>query len=308
MEPLLEFINQLIQSTETRINLFTFGIGYNVNTQLLTLMASQNNGLSVFLGDDEVEEIITGFYLMIRNPVLINTTMTFDPPNTVLEAYPDPLPNLYQGIQMIVSGRYSESLTVTVNLDGERFGLPVHYDYEMALVDSTATQYQFLTKMWAIAKIEHLLIAYYSLDPNSLEAQALMEEIIEISLAYGVICPFTSFSGPPTGIEEGGLVGDNSHQIAGKYELLGNFPNPFNPSTTIRFQVNADLHDVVLIKIYNIKGELVKVLAVNVNGAGRYEVTWDGTSQNGIPVTGGVYIYTINFGDGLLASTMVYLK
>ncbi|MBU0517586.1 VWA domain-containing protein [bacterium] len=306
-DALLDLIDSLFAANEAQICLFNFGIGADVNAQFLTILATQHNGLSVFLGDDEVEEVITNFYLQIRNPVLLNTTMSFIPGGVVVETYPDPLPNLYQGIQMIVSGRYSEGTTLTVNLDGEQFGLPVHYEYEMELVDSTVTQYQFLTKLWAKSKIEHLLVEYYLLDPESPEAEAIMNQIIQISVDYGVLCPFTSFSGP-SGIEEE-LEGRNKNQyMAGDYHLLGNFPNPFNPATTIRFQVNNNLHQIVMIKIYNVKGELVKLLPVSVQGAGIYEVKWDGVTQKGLLAAGGVYIYTVDFGDAILASTMTYLK
>jgi len=304
---LVNYIDMLFDQNEATVCLFNFGIGGDVNVQLLTTLANNQNGLAVFLGDDELEEVITYFYLQIRNPVLLNTTMSFIPAGLIVETYPDPLPNLYQGIQMIVSGRYSESSTVTVNLDGEQFGLPVHYEYDMELADSSVTQYQFLTKLWAKSKIEHLLVEYYLLDPGSLEAEAIMNEIIQISIDYGVLSPFTSFTGP-TGLEEEPEKGGLSQMIANDYRLLGNFPNPFNPATTIRFEVMNNLHQIVIVKIYNVKGELVKLLPINVHGPGIYEIKWDGLTQKGVPAAGGIYVYTVDFGDAILAATMTYLK
>ncbi len=306
-ELLLAHVYDLIITTETNINLFTFGIGSDANPQLLTLLAAQNNGLCVILGSDELEEAITAFYLQIRNPVLINTEISFSPDNIVCEVYPDPSPNLYQGIQMIVSGRYSEPSLITVSLDGNAFGQPVNYEYEMSLSDSVNSQYQFLTKLWAKSKIEHLLVEYYSLDPSSPQAEAIKEQIIDLSIAYGVLSPFTNYSGPGVGVIEEEIL-QSEDSILAPFELLGNYPNPFNPSTTISFNVKNDYAGIVLVKIYNAKGQFVKLLALQINGPGIYDIFWDGSNKDGEIVASGLYLYTVDFGNAILASKMMMLK
>ena len=302
---LVTHVTDLIETTETRIFLYSFGIGPSVNQQLLTLMSAQNNGLAEFLGNDQLEERITDFYLKIRNPVLLNTQVTFSS-NWVHEIYPDPLPNLYIGQQMLVTGRYLQPGPVTVTLSGQAFNQNVSYGYNLNLSDSAAGSYQFLTKIWAKQKIENLLIEYYSLDPNTPQAMALKQEIIDLSIAYGVISPFTSF-GNPTGVpgEEGT---EEEVNIPGNYKLLGNYPNPFNPSTTIKFGVGKNLFKIVNIKIYNSAGQLVKILSVNVTGKGVYEVKWDGTLADGIVAPSGLYFYIVDFGDEILSSKMILLK
>ncbi len=304
-ERLLEHIHDLITQTETNINLFTFGIGHDVNHQLLTLMASENQGLSVFLEDDEVEDIISNFYLMIRNPVLLNTSISFIPDMVIREVYPDPLPNLYQGSQMIVSGRYSEPSLVTVQLDGTAFGNPVGYQYDMDLADTEIGDYQFLTKLWAKSKIEHLLIKYYSLDPDSPEAGEIMELIIEISVAYGVLCPFTGFEGPADAED---AEGSDEEVPKARYTLLGNYPNPFDSNTTISFHVNENVTKIVYVRIYNVMGRLVRVIPMAVRGNGVYGCIWNGLDQDGRQVEAGTYFYIIDFGDAVLSSRMVFLR
>ncbi|MFC2087979.1 VWA domain-containing protein [Calditrichota bacterium] len=76
---LVDHINQLIISAETNIIVFCFGIGSYVNEQLLTLISSSNNGIAEFLKDDELYSRITKFYLKIRNPVLLDTDISFSP-------------------------------------------------------------------------------------------------------------------------------------------------------------------------------------------------------------------------------------
>ena len=191
-QELLDFIENLVNQLEATIMINAFGIGNNVNVQLLSLLAANNNGLAEFLGDDELESRITEFYLKIRNPVLLNTQMSFTP-NVLYDIYPDPMPNLYIGQQMLAAGRYDEAPPVSLTFSGTRFGQPVEYNYDLNLVDTSIINYQFIPKVWAKKKIENLLVIYYSLDPNSSQAIEIKNQIIWLSIKYGVLSPFTTF-------------------------------------------------------------------------------------------------------------------
>ena len=307
MTGILNRVTALIAQYETKLMLFTFGIGGDVNQQLLTLLATQNNGLAEFLGSDELEARITEFYLKIRNPVLLNTEMSFSS-NMMIETYPSPLPNLYKGEQLLVAGRYVEPVPVTVTFSGEAFGQPVIYHYDLALQDSIVDKYQFLTKVWAKKKIEYLLIQYYSLNPDSPEAKTIKNQIVDLSLSYAVLSPFTSMSGgDPVAIES-----DEDSQypdlIPERYTLLGNYPNPFNPGTTITFQINHEMYGIVMIRIYDTLGKLVRILSITVHGTGLYQVYWDGRFENGTVASSGTYLYILDFGDALLAGKMNLIK
>jgi hypothetical protein len=76
------------------------------------------------------------------------------------------------------------------------------------------------------------------------------------------------------------------------YALHQNFPNPFNPTTNIRF----DLKDAgeVDIAVYNLLGQKVKTLTTGDLTAGYHEVVWDGTDNHGVTVSAGVYIYSLS--------------
>lgn len=300
---LLAHVRNLIVSTETNIFLYCFGIGSDVNVQLLTLLGSQNNGLAEFLGNDELYSRITDFYLRIRNPVLLSPSISFSPAN-VIEVYPSPLPNLYKGQQMIVSGRYLQAGQVTVTLSGYAFNHPVSYQYSFNRIDSADSRYQFLTKIWAKQKIEYLLILYYALNPNDPAAIALKNQIIQLSIAYGVLSPFTSY-GSITGTPE---AGNEISVNAETYVLSGNYPNPFNPSTTIRLKVNKNIFNTGYIRIYNTLGQLVKVIEFRINGKGNYEILWNGELISGKKAPSGVYFYVVDIGDVLLSSKMILMK
>lgn len=215
---LITYVHDLIQQTGNTICLFTFGIGSDVNTQLLTQLAIQNNGLSQFVGSESLFVVISEFYLKIRNPVIMNTNISFSN-SYINEVYPDPLPNLYKGSQMIVTGRYLEAIETVISLTGTAFGDSVNYNYSVLFSDSANTEYQFLTKIWAKQKIEHLLVEYYGMDTLSAPAQAIKAEIIWLSVNYGVICPWTQFG--PNEISEEEVDVSYPENLSKPYEIIG---------------------------------------------------------------------------------------
>jgi len=298
---LLNHVRTLIQSTETNIFLFSFGIGTDVDQQLLTLMSSQNNGFAEFLLNDEIESRITNFYRRIKNPVLLSPSVTFSSPD-INNVFPNSLPNLYIGQQMIVSGRYTVAGMLNVTLSGRAFNQPVTYNYNFTRIDTPDVRYQFLTKIWAKQKIENLLVVYYSLNPNSPEAIALRQQIIALSVAYGVISPFTSFGPPTNSPSQEELVGQDLN-FPGDFKLLGNYPNPFNPTTTIKFIVKNDLSGVAVIRIYNILGVEIDRLTIDLNGSGIYSVLW-----NADRFSSGAYFYSVDLGGEVMFSKMLLLK
>ncbi len=248
-DQLIEYVDNLAVQNEAKISIFTFGIGSSTNERLLTTLAANNNGLADFLGSDELEEKITEFYLLIRNPVLINTSILAEP-GLLAEIYPRRLPNLYKGQQMILAGRYDEAVPFQLTLGGEAFGDPVSYAYEPVLSDSIIPQYAFIPKIWAKQKIADLLTEYYQLNPSTTEADSIKSVIIDISLDYRVISPFTSFKGSfeTNGRDDQNYTGgytaveslefDNVSEAVNRLLLsCRNFPNPFRHSTTIAFEV-----------------------------------------------------------------------
>jgi len=311
---IIAHISDLVNQNETSVMVFCFGIGGYVNEQLLTMISSQNNGITQFLGNEELEEKITDFYLQIQNPVLLNTQIEFSSA-VVKEVYPNPMPNLFKGQQVIVAGRYLEVAPVNVTLSGQAFGQTVEYTYPLTLSSNEVSQYQFLTKIWAKKKMDYLLVQYYLLDPASQEAEDIKDEVIELSMNYGIISIFTSYTeyDPyPADPGIGADVDDNKttsqNQLPTSYLLKGNYPNPFNSSTTISFEVFNDIKTTATINIYNSLGQLVRRMTLIVNGNGQYHITWDGTMQNGEFVESGLYIYTIDIGNAILSGKMTFLK
>lgn len=89
-------------------------------------------------------------------------------------------------------------------------------------------------------------------------------------------------------------------------KLLGNFPNPFNPSTSIAFELPRDMR--VRLAVYNLRGGLVCSLTDEVQPAGRREVFWDGRDASGRAAASGVYLYWLRTEEGELSGRMTLTK
>lgn len=115
--------------------------------------------------------------------------------------------------------------------------------------------------------------------------------------------------GDPTLVWEGGIVGIDPDIPSSARNFLDNsYPNPFNPTTVIRYGIAERSH--VSVKIYNVAGQLVRTL-VNEVQAPRpegYTVRWNGLNDNGRPVSSGVYFYRLSAGDFLQAKKIVLLR
>ncbi len=87
-------------------------------------------------------------------------------------------------------------------------------------------------------------------------------------------------------------VQQNNDKVS-TFRVAANYPNPFNPTTTIKYELPASGH--VTIKIFDLTGRLVQVLAENQPNVGAFSAQWDGTNLSGNAVAAGIYIYRVEF-------------
>lgn len=92
----------------------------------------------------------------------------------------------------------------------------------------------------------------------------------------------------PTGID------NKNKTVPSSFSLKQNFPNPFNPSTTIRFEIPAESQ--VAIRIYDLQGQLIRTLLNETIKPGIYDVDWNGKNEDGINVTNGLYFIEMTSG------------
>jgi hypothetical protein len=90
------------------------------------------------------------------------------------------------------------------------------------------------------------------------------------------------------------------------YELFPNYPNPFNPTTTITYHVPRPTK--VTLRIFDIRGQLVRTLVDGVQGHGQNSVVWDGRNNTGQQVASGVYLSRLNAGGISQTRKMMLMK
>jgi hypothetical protein len=93
---------------------------------------------------------------------------------------------------------------------------------------------------------------------------------------------------------------------ANAFALSQNFPNPFNPSTTIRFTVPDPAY--VELRIFDVTGRTVRTLLSESRDAGAHTVSWDGRNDAGVPAPSGTYVYELRAGAMVESRKLVLLK
>ena len=94
-----------------------------------------------------------------------------------------------------------------------------------------------------------------------------------------------------------------------QYSLLQNIPNPFNPSTAIRFDVpTGERGRGAILQVYDITGQVVRTYALGQVAEGQHEVVWDGRDDDGRGVASGVYLYRLQSGNFAAVRRMLLLR
>ena len=90
-------------------------------------------------------------------------------------------------------------------------------------------------------------------------------------------------------------------------KLIGNYPNPFNPTTTISFSI-TQASPFVTLEIFNIKGQKIKTLVNDKLDEGLHHVVWNGKDDVNKPVASGIYFYKLQTGKYTAVKKMVLMK
>ncbi len=177
----------LSQEGVTSARIFPFGVGYDVNTLLLDRLAQDYRGLPAYIKPDErIDEEVSAFYARIQSPLLTNVSLDFGDVQ-IYDVYPNPLPDLYHGSQLIVAGRYRGEGRQRLRLKGEIEDKQEEYVYEIDF--SNDPEADFLPRLWAARKIGYLLTQIRL----SGERDEWVDAVVTLSLRYGIITPYTSF-------------------------------------------------------------------------------------------------------------------
>ncbi|MCC6168509.1 MAG: VWA domain-containing protein [Caldilineaceae bacterium] len=180
---------QLNKPEGRTLRLFTFGVGYDVDTQLLDTLSAELGGRSSYvLPEERIDEAVSAFYQGIQTPVLTEVEIDFGDGVTVDEVYPYPLPDLFAGEQLVVAGRYRAGGTLPVTLRGTVNGVPYVFEYpNQELVERGGEP--FVARLWASRKIGVLMAEVRRNGPSP----ELVDAIVDLSLQYGIVTPYTAY-------------------------------------------------------------------------------------------------------------------
>ena len=176
-----------------QVQLFAFGVGYDVDAVLLDSLTSRFTGSSHYVTPDERIDTEVGLLSeRISSPVLLGTALSFELPDdasepTVSSLAPVSLGGIFAGEQTLITGRYQGSGAVTVVLTGQAAEGEQRFAYELSLPESADDAGVAL--LWAQRRIADLLTEL------RIEGQreGLIEEIIAIANRFGIVTPYTSY-------------------------------------------------------------------------------------------------------------------
>jgi Ca-activated chloride channel family protein len=198
-----QILNNLEVSVSRNLRIFSFGVGYDVDTYLLDSISKNHHGASSYvLPDEPLNEHLSTFYEKISTPVLTNLELDFGK-ITHYDLYPNPLPDLFSGSQIVLLGRYKQGGETTITLTGQINGETQSFKFpETTFVRQSDNQFPQSTipRIWATRKIGHLLNQIRLKGPD----QETIDQIVYLSIRYGIITPYTSYlvdEAPPLGSE-----------------------------------------------------------------------------------------------------------
>ena len=183
-----DIIEKVEEANRANVRIFTFGIAENLNVKLLDLIAETTRSYSEYVAPGrEIEDRISGFFRKASNPVLANLELDYAG-IPISDIYPQHLPDLFRGSQVVAFGRYSDSGEVAVELTGLLREESKSFVYDATFPDENDGN-DFLPQLWARRKIGYLL------DQIRLhgESSELTEEVIRLSQEYGIATPYTSY-------------------------------------------------------------------------------------------------------------------
>ena len=188
-----EIQKNFAQAAPANLHMFTFGVGYDVDTVLLDSLSQDNHGLSTYVQPGQaLDEAVSGFYAKISTPVLTNMSLDFGS-QSVYDLYPSPLPDLFAGSQVILTGRYRQAGAFDLTLSGQVNGQEQTFSFDGLnfSADDRADSgvLASLPRLWATRKIGYLLNQIRLNGPD----QETIDQIVALSVRYGIVTPYTSY-------------------------------------------------------------------------------------------------------------------
>ncbi|HEU0031477.1 MAG TPA: VIT and VWA domain-containing protein [Kofleriaceae bacterium] len=173
------------------VRLFTLGLGKEVNKPLLSRLAAQKRGRFVYIETaSAIRSEVGKLAASISNPLLVDVSIDVEGAQAV-RVYPRTLPDLFAQDELLVTGRLRGTGPAKFIFHGKLSGKPVTFTRTVDI--SKAPARPWVGRLWAQSRVDHLL-EEISLGSSAPE---LMNEVLELALAYNFVTPYTAFLAIP---------------------------------------------------------------------------------------------------------------
>ncbi len=200
-------LNNISEGNIHDASIFTVGVGdpggdCASNLDFLKMIAYENHGLSIAIppGEEYVAEQIEVFFDRFSSPAMLDINIDYGLIDTD-DIYPPEPYSIFSGTQTIFAGRYNSAANSDITVTGRVVNDIVEYVYGPFEFTMEAQNYPFVPRMWAMSKIDYWL-AHMAVHG---EDQETIDMIIDLSLRYGILTPYTNFgTGDDDDDDEGG--------------------------------------------------------------------------------------------------------
>lgn len=200
-------------------------------------------------------------------------------------------------VEVTISQEFADEITLAYLIEGDGYGAEPHEFSDTITLLYPLRWIELDSNSGSLASGESDEINI-SFDTHDLEPELYTCNIVVSQEENGYVNIPVELTVNPTFAEE--------NQLPQAPVLFDNYPNPFNPSTTISYQLTGDSY--VSLSIYNIRGQLVKTLVNDTGTPGNYSVVWSGKDDNDQSVNSGIYFSRLVVGDQTSVKKMLLLK
>ncbi len=288
-----------------KAGIFPIGIGDDLDRARLEMTASLNYGFVTYF--DQNSGLATGtirVFNQISQPILKDVAIEYGRAD-LYSLLPAKIPTTYAGSYFFTTGRYKNPSKSALAIAGTSVTGVNAYDFQLEFSQLTNAN-RFAEFIWAKEMIDALEreVEIYG------ETEALKDTLIDISLRYNIRSRYTAYIADYKTVFTGVESSDKTWVKMPTCYLIGNYPNPFNPITTIQFYLSQESGDakVKLIRIFNALGQLVAVIDISHYSPGLHSIQFDGRDFYGNPLPAGLYFVRLQVGDEVSTIRVALVK
>lgn len=206
-------LRNIAKKNNENVRIFVFGEGYDVNTKLLDFLASDHRGEADYiLPQEDITKKISKFFDRVGSPIMTDLEVKVDGMK-ITDVFPRTIPDVFNGEQVVIYGRYNghgkKKVTLSGIINGKRNSIEYDLEFPKATDDDRSS---FVPRLWAGKKVDYLLKEIRK--STGTPSKELVDEVAELAKRYGIVTPYTSYL-MAEDIAASGPSGGRPNQLAG---------------------------------------------------------------------------------------------